>query len=130
MFGDNHGAKFSNSGKYNKTDHNGYLQTSKRTIKAQKASMESISTPVPQQEIPQIQNSNQPETQMMTTESDNCQSQSLSPIQKVAKLDESSTCVTVGKRKRLNDQMTQIQKIMNKMISVDKIVNEFYELGM
>ncbi len=67
---------------------------------------------------------------MMTTESDNCQSQSLSPIQKVAKLDESSTCVTVGKRKRLNDQMTQIQKIMNKMISVDKIVNEFYELGM
>jgi hypothetical protein len=47
---------------------------------------------------------------------------------KVAK-SERTRQVHLGKRKQVDERILDLQKIINKMVSVDRIANEFYLLG-
>lgn len=49
-------------------------------------------------------------------------------ISKVAKSERTSD-VYLGKRKQVDERILDLQKIINKMLSVDRIANEFYLLG-
>lgn len=53
----------------------------------------------------------------------------LEDISKISKKTLSSS-VQLGKRKLLDDRVVDLQKIIDKMVSVDKIVNEFHTLGL
>ena len=48
---------------------------------------------------------------------------------KLMKTEHESPTIHIGKRKRLDEQLIKVQNIVNKMVTVDKIVNEFYALG-
>lgn len=50
-------------------------------------------------------------------------------VHKLMKTEHESPTIHIGKRKRLDEQLIKVQNIVNKMMTVDKIVNEFYTLG-